>query len=449
MRLADLFALAWDNLRRNRTRSLLTGVGVMIGVAALLTLLSYGAGLQHNARSEFNALELYNTLRVTSTPSPISGMGELAVRTGPSRQVDDPVPLTDSLLAAIGALDGVQAAYPEVLFPGQLTRDDRRVIVNVEAIPLAFQSIPSYQPVAGHFFETADENAVLIGPSMARRLGFEPAEAAVGQTVALVTASLDARKLRSMSGALLRGLTGLPVSNQVYEMTVAGLLAEDQQPVSGFTRVLMPLERARDLRKVTFFSTLDLVLRGGTTEGYAAARVQLADDDALSEVRAEIEDLGVFATSFREQFGKLEQLFLVLDLALGIVGVIALIIATVGIANTIMMNVRERVREIGVMKAVGGEERDVQRLFVVEGALLGGLGGVAGLLFGYGVIALLNLAVNWYLYTKGVPSLDVFYSTPLMAAGIFGTAVLISLGAGVFPARRAARIEPVAALRST
>ena len=76
MRVADLFKLAWDNLRRNQTRSVLTIIGVMIGVAALMTLLAYGTGLQQNAQREFNALELYNTLRVTSNKMPaLTGAG--------------------------------------------------------------------------------------------------------------------------------------------------------------------------------------------------------------------------------------------------------------------------------------------------------------------------------------------------------------------------------------
>jgi putative ABC transport system permease protein len=166
-------------------------------------------------------------------------------------------------------------------------------------------------------------------------------------------------------------------------------------------------------------------------------------------VRQEIEEMGVYATSFREQFDRLEQLFLIMDLALGIIGFIAMVVATIGIANTVMMNVRERYREIGVMMAVGGDAKDLQRLFVIESASLGALGGIAGLIFGGLIVLGLDAAVNMYLDSLGVPPISVFSTSALTMAVIFAGAVLISLLAGVVPARRAASIEPAEALRST
>ena len=94
----------------------MTLAGVAVGVAALLALLSYGAGLQRIARAEFDALALYNTLRVTSTPTPISGFGDLTVRTTDANARVDEVALTDSILAVLNAVPGVVAAYPEITF---------------------------------------------------------------------------------------------------------------------------------------------------------------------------------------------------------------------------------------------------------------------------------------------------------------------------------------------
>ena len=449
MRAADLLKLAWDNLWRNRGRSVLTLVGVMIGVAALLTLLAYGSGLQQNARQEFNALELYNTFRVTSSPNPISGPGDLAFQMQQDRpDTAEAVPLTDSLIADIEAIDGVRVAYPEIGFPSQVIANDRTIIANAEAIPMAFGDIAAYQPEVGRFFTSPADSALLISQSMAERLGFDDPAAAVGDTVTLRTATLDFAALQNPGALLARGLSALPLQEVDYAMRVAGLLPESQQPVSGFTRVLVPIQRAEQMEKVTFFSTLDLLLRSGPTEGYAALRVQLDDASQHAQVRQQIEGLGVYATSFREQFDRLEQLFLIMDLALAIIGIIALVIATIGIANTVMMNVRERYREIGVMKAIGGDERDLQRLFVLESGLLGVGGSLAGLTFGWVIVLAMDAAVNAYLQQQGFPPISVFRATVPMALGILAVAVSISLAAGIVPARRAARVEPVEALRS-
>jgi len=451
MRTADLLTLAWDNLLRNRTRSVLTGVGVMIGVAALLTLLAYGSGLQQNAQREFNALELYNTLRVTSQRIPLmNGPASAAMAISDSlRDTGEQVPLTDSLVREIEQIEGVMAAYPEVNFPAKLRGSERTLVVSAEAIPMDFASIPAYQPAHGRFFADSSEAAVLVSPSMTERLGYPSPAAAVGDTVRLVTASLNFKALRDMGDLFRSGLRALPMGQRPHPVRIAGVVSEDQQPVSGFTRVLLPIGYASELQKVTFFSTLDLLFRSNETQGgYSAVRVQLNDASSHAQVRQQIEQMGVYATSFREQFDRLEQLFLIMDLALAIIGLIALVVATIGIANTILMNVRERVQEIGIMMAVGGDAADLQRLFVVESAALGTLGGLAGLAFGGLLVVLLDAGVNAYLDSLGVPPITVFETSPLMAASIFAGAVLISLAAGIVPARRAARIEPAEALRT-
>jgi putative ABC transport system permease protein len=449
MTFSDLYRLASGNLLRNRTRSAMTLVGVAIGVAALYALLSYGSGLQRVADDEFATLELYNTLRVTSTPNPIESFADVSARTLDPARMDtvDLVPLTDSVLAAVEALPGVLAAYPEITFPVRVRHDGREVFAGAEAIPMSFETIPAYRPAVGSFFETPADTAMLIPRSMAERLGFEPAESAVGESITVLTATLDYAKLQRALFSFGTGLRTLPIKEERHALRVAGLLPEEGQALTGFVRLLVPLDLAASLQKVTFFSTLDLVSRGPDLGGYTAARVQLRSEDDYGAVKSAIEAEGLFATGFREQFAQLDRLFAILNGTLAIVGLIALIVATIGIANTMMMNVMERTREIGVMKAIGGEDADVQRLFVMESLLLGVAGGVLGLAFGWLVTEGLSAGVVAYLDRIGVPPLDVFHTPPLLIAGIVAVTLVVSVLAGFAPARRAARVEPIAALR--
>jgi putative ABC transport system permease protein len=452
MRLTDLLKMAFANLRRNRTRSVLTLVGVMTGAAALLALLSYGSGVQRAVRGEFNALRLYNTLRVTSSPSALDKLGGLAFRPDSTQRDTARTPLTDSLLTQIRRLDGVMAAYPEIGFPVQIQHGTgsrtRAVVANAEAIPMRFHRLKAYRPARGAFFDSTGARALLASPSMARRLGYENPGNAIGDTVTLTTATLDLDGIGAAATMLQRGLSGLPIEKKNHPMRVAGLLSEEKAALSGFSRVLVPLGTAREMQKVTFFSTLDLLLNQGANDGYQAARVQLADADRHAEVRSQIKERGLYATSFREQFDRLERLFLITDLALTVVGLIALLVATVGIANTTAMNVRERFSEIGVMKAVGGAEGDLQRLFVLEGGLLGLAGGLAGLLLGWLVTLGLDALVGYFLFQRGLPAISVFYTPWYVAAGILAVTLTVSLAAAFFPARRAARVEPLEALSS-
>ena len=448
MRIADLLTLAWGNLWRNRARSLLTGVGVMVGVAALVMLLAYGSGLEQTADREFEALRLQNTLRVTSHPIP--GLtGRRATAAVDSLRRTTRVPLTDSLVRRMERVDGVLAAYPEMQFPARLQGNGRTLVVTAEGIPMSFQEVSTYRPAAGRFFAKADEAAVLIPQSMAERLGYAPPSAAVGDTVDLVTASLNFQKLRRAAELFSGGLRTLPMGQRPYDVRIAGLLDDAGQPVSGLTRVVLPLEFGRTLSKVPFFSTLDLLFRHAETqEGYAAVRVQLRDDANRRAVRRALDAMGVYTTSFRRQFERLDTLFFVLDLALAVIGSIALLVAILGVANTILMNVRERTREIGIMMAIGGDAHDLQRLFVVESAALGALGGAAGV----GVSAVLATGLDWgialYLDGLGVPPVTVFDLSLPVAAAVWGGAVLVSLLAGIAPARRAAHLDPAEALRT-
>ncbi len=339
------------------------------------------------------------------------------------------------------------AAYPEVAFPVRVRVGKQEVFAGAEAVPMQFQSLPAYQPTAGAFFATPADSAVLIPPSMAERLGFVPAETAVGQTVKVITATLDYAKLQQAMFSFGLGMRTLPLKEQAHVLRVAGVLPEEGQALSGFVRLLVPLDFAASLQKVTFFSTLDLVTRGDDTGGYTAARVQLRSEDAYAEVKSAIERQGLFATGFRDQFAQLDRLFAILNGTLAIVGLIALFVATIGIANTMMMNVMERTREIGVMKAIGGEDGDVQRLFVAESLLLGIAGGALGLVFGWLLTAGLSAGVIAYLDRIGIPPVDVFYTPPGLVAAIVAVTLVVSVSAGFLPARRAARVEPIDALR--
>lgn len=450
MRLADLLLLALANLRRNVTRTAMTTVGVLIGVAALVTLMSYGAGLQRNIRREFNGLQLFNTLRVTSQPSLLGGLSALSTPDVAADRDSLPVvPLTDSLVSVLGELPGVLAAYPEIVFPVRVRAGGRQIEAGAEAVPQAFAPLEAYRTISGSFFSSASDSAVIVSAAMARRLGYDasPGEI-VGDTLTVTTATLDVARLQFALAGLAFGLTSLPIRTVDHALVVRGVLQEEESRLTGVFRLIVPLDLARRLQKLTFFSTFDLMMRRTSPgDGFGALLVQLEDREAHEEVVRSIERMGVYVVSFRDQFRELDRIFVIYDLALGVIGIIALIVATVGMANTMMMNVMERRGEIGVLKALGGEEADVRRLFLIEGALIGLMGSLAGVVFGWLVTRGINTVANLYLNRLGVSYLSLFYFAPLLLAGIICLTLAVSVLAGYAPARRAARIEPLEALK--
>jgi putative ABC transport system permease protein len=112
-----------------------------------------------------------------------------------------------------------------------------------------------------------------------------------------------------------------------------------------------------------------------------------------------------------------------------------------------VMSILERTREIGVMKAIGGSDEDVRRIFLIEAALIGLMGGVFGLFLGWGVGRIINRGANYYLQSQGAPTANIFLIPWWLVAGAIGFALLVSLVAGSFPAMRASRLDPIQALR--
>jgi putative ABC transport system permease protein len=138
----------------------------------------------------------------------------------------------------------------------------------------------------------------------------------------------------------------------------------------------------------------------------------------------------------------------VVTIMLSLVAGVALFVASIGIANTMVMAVYERTREIGILKAMGASRTDIRRLFMIEAGFIGLGGGIVGLLAGWGLGAALNQGLHWYSLHHEPRILEgLFYVTPLLAVGVTIFATLIGVLAGLLPAHRAARLDPLTALR--
>jgi putative ABC transport system permease protein len=138
---------------------------------------------------------------------------------------------------------------------------------------------------------------------------------------------------------------------------------------------------------------------------------------------------------------------LILDVLLGLIGSIALAVASLGIVNTMVMSILERTREIGVMKAIGGSDWDIRKIFFVEASLIGLAGGVVGVFLGWSVDKIIGFAANYYIQRQGGTPAQMFFTPWWLVAGGIGFSIFVSFIAGSYPANRAARIDPIKALR--
>jgi hypothetical protein len=184
------------------------------------------------------------------------------------------------------------------------------------------------------------------------------------------------------------------------------------------------------------------------TDGYDQLIVETTGLATVPAVTAAIEELDLTVQSLEAILDVANQVLALLQALLGSVGALALLVAALGVANTMMMAIYERTREIGVLKALGASAGEIRRLFTLEAGMIGLIGGIAGLILG----ALLGRLVDWiahrYLISEGVTGVGPLSIVPWwLAIGALIFATLIGVIAGLYPAARAARLDPVTALR--
>ena len=182
-------------------------------------------------------------------------------------------------------------------------------------------------------------------------------------------------------------------------------------------------------------------------KGYPTVNIRARRATEVERICQQIEKMGYKYSSLQKQFKEITTFFLILNSILGAIGAIALLLACLGIANTMITSVLERTKEIGIMKAVGAKNKDIRNLFIAQTGIIGFCGGVLGVLLGWSVTKIIQPIMNLYMVKHGGGAEDLFYLPLWLIAGAIVFAVIVSILAGLYPARRAVRINPVQALR--
>lgn len=386
--------LALRSLLLNKVRSVLTMVGVIIGVGAVIILTSLVGGLEKQIRDTFESLGT-NSLFVFSGTVDSQGRGPTGVPVNKLRY---------DMVNDIKAISGVKDASPHVRMAGTVSYGDKEVKgVSLNGVDYNFREMYSVKVTEGRFFNkgeiTGGKTSIIIGPSLKEDLFGK--QNAIGKQIKVKDKRFTVIGVSEAKGTSF----GVDMDKSGYlPYTVAKQRFQIDRP----TYILVKTEDTQILKRVQRDIEKTLLK-------------QLEKDD--------------FSVKSQEEGIKFFQNILgVLASALGGIAGVSLLVGGVGIMNIMFVSVTERTREIGLRKAVGANSHDILTQFLLEAVILSLVGGFLGILFGVGA----SLGVSRFIDT----SVNLFY------VGLsFVVSAIIGVVFGVAPAIRASRLDPIVALR--
>ncbi len=432
MRLTDIIKQANHNLWRNRSRTILTTLAITVGSLTIMLTVGINAGVNGYIDKQVESTGGNDIIEVmpkgiADRMSSMMTLGATEVQEYRSNQgQSQQVSLTDRDLAGIKRLKGVKLAkLSDLLYPSYITRDrDEAKKYKLTVGPLAASSI-KLDLAAGRSVRIDGSEAEAILPDRyLEPLGFSSAKQAIGHMVRV----------------------GVPhrLGGQIDEVKIR-IVGVQNQSIVGFGRVFLN-DAAGRLVRSAYLTGMPEALR--SQHGLIIIQVKpgYESKEKLAQIKQELTNMGYSSISEDDYISSIKLFFNAITVILTIFGVIALITASIGIVNTLLMSVQERTREIGLMKAMGLSSGRIFALFSLEAVSLGFWGGMLAA----GLAVVIKQTVNPWAgrnFLSGLPGFNLIELNPLYVGAIVVIVMMVAFLAGTLPAKRATKQDPIQALR--
>jgi len=397
-----LVKLAYKNLMTRRLRTILTLTGIIIGISAIVFLVAFAFGLERLITREVTSGNAFQLLDV--------GTGNSQV-----------IKLNDEAITKIESVQYVKSVEPAISVGAKAKKTNTQIDATIFGASAKYLKWGGARMRWGSFYSESQTDSSTALP-----------EAVVNTAYTQFMGGDDPSQY--LNKTLLVDI----VVPKAYSGTGEDKIIENQQ-----FKILGVIKDETAVKIYTHYKNIAAL---GITD-YSQLKVELTRSSEAQNARKVIENMGYKTQYVGDTVAQIEQIFNVFKVILASFGFVALVVAALGMFNTLTISLLERIKEIALMKILGMRKKDINNLFLAEAIVLGVVGGVIGMIMGiiFGLLA--NQILNFFAIRAGGDPVQVFYFSPLFMIGIFLFSILLGLITGLYPAKRATRVNPLDVLR--
>lgn len=432
----DLIRMAVQNLWRRKLRTFLTVLGVMIGTSSIVVMLSLGFGMSQSLEDQISSWGSLTHINV------MEGHG---ANIGDMRGAPKSAKLDKAAVGNLQKIPHVDAVNATIQTFGTIKAGRNETSGSIIGVNPDIMESFGYEVQEGRLLNHNDKLSMVFGGEMGNNF-YDPKSRVYRE----INVDVMTDRLKLVLGDNFSGEDPNSKPPKEHPIKVVGVF-----PPGDFSTdysIFMPIDELRKLmdeaKKANTESGNRQQAREKSNE-YSNIIVKVDDVDNVIDVQNTIKEMGFEADSLTDQLDSFKQQSFMIQAILGGIGAISLIVAAIGITNTMIMSIYERTKEIGVMKVIGASIKDIKRLFLLEAGIIGLLGGLVGLIFSYLISFGLNTLGAGFMESMGFDSQSGISIIPIpLALGAMAFSVLIGLVAGYFPAKRAMNLSALEAIRT-
>jgi len=395
MRFSYLLYLAYRNLFSHKMRTVLTASGVGISVAFVVFLISFGLGLQRVSTDQITNLDALQVLDVSIAKSKL-------------------LFINDETMNKFTKLGNVSEAYPQVSSAAKISYNQSSIDGVVYGKDNNYLRLEDMKLYSGQKYEDISVDQAIINAATQKQLSL------------------------SDNDVLNKEIT--------VDVVVRSELLNKDEKAKTFSKKFKIVGVISDKSAPFIYVPLHIFTDNGVVN-YSNAKIRMDNKNDVNQARLQVENMGFKVSSIKETIDQINQFFNIFQVILISFGGIAIVVACLGMFNTLTISLIEKTREVGFMKALGTMRHDIYWLFTLESVLIGAFGSIVGVTLGVMTGVLLNYGIFALASTSGNQSVELFYIPIPLVLMILAASLFVSLLTGIYPARRAARISPLDAMR--